>query len=138
MSLHFMSIFLVAVAEGPVAVQHRQLQLAIGTQLLLRDLIPGGKHLADLHKGFVAGLRDDKDGVEGHGQADGAEDQVAVGAHGQLWQEDKQHVSRCEKSHFIQFILAIASQCNIIHRITDSLKSRGLANISQLIGPITL
>lgn len=90
MSLRDVSVFLPAVAEGPVAVHYRQLQLAVGTQLLLGDLVHGGKHLADLHKGFVAGLRDNEDGEEGHRQADGAEEQVAVGAHGQLWREDKQ------------------------------------------------
>lgn len=102
MSLRVVSMFIAAVGEGPVAVHHRQLHLAVGTQLLLRDLVHGGKHLADFDKGFVAGLRDDEDSVEGHGQADGAEDEVAVGAHGQLWQEDID-VSH-GKHHSVQFI----------------------------------
>lgn len=35
--------------------------------------------MADLHEGFVLGLRDDKVDVQGHQQADAAENQVAKG-----------------------------------------------------------
>lgn len=58
--------------------------MTVGGQLFTGDLVPGSKHLADLQKGFVLGLGNDEDGVDGHSQADGAKDQVAVRACGFL------------------------------------------------------
>lgn len=65
-------------AERPVAVHHGQLQMTVGGQFLFKYVVLGGKHLADLHKCFVPGLRNDEDGVGSHSQADGREDQVTV------------------------------------------------------------
>lgn len=61
-------------AEGPVAVHHSQFEMTIGGQLFFEDVVSGGEHLADLHKGFVPGLGNDEDGVEGHSQADRTEE----------------------------------------------------------------
>lgn len=58
--------------------------MTIGGQLLLGDVVLGSKHLTDLHEGFVLGLRNNEDGVDGHSQADHAEDQVTVRAGGHL------------------------------------------------------
>lgn len=75
-------------SQGSVAVHHGHLQMAVRRQLLFGDVVLGGEHLTDLHEGFVLGLWDDEDGVDGHSQADAAEDQVAVGTCGHLWPED--------------------------------------------------
>ncbi len=80
------SLFLFMLAEGSIAVHQSHFKLTVG-QLLLLDLVLGGKHLADLHKCFVLGFRDNEDGVEGHSQADRTEDQVAVRACRNLWWE---------------------------------------------------
>lgn len=44
------------------------------------DGAAGGEGAADLHEGFVLGLGDDEVDVEGHQQADAAENQVAKGS----------------------------------------------------------
>lgn len=41
--------------------------------------VAGGEDAADLHEGFVLGLRDDNVDVQGHQQADATENQVAKG-----------------------------------------------------------
>lgn len=66
------------VANGAIAIHHRQFEMAIGSQLFYEDVVPGSEHLADLHEGFVFGLRNNEDDVKGHSQADRAEDQVTV------------------------------------------------------------
>lgn len=55
-----------------------------GYQLLFKYVVPGRKHLANLHKSFVLGLRNDEDAVDGHSQANGTEDQITVGTCGNL------------------------------------------------------
>lgn len=58
--------------------------MSIGGQLF-RDVVLGREHLADLHKGFVLGLGNNKDGVDGHSQTDHAEDQITVRTCSILW-----------------------------------------------------
>lgn len=77
--------------EGSVTVHLGHLQVAVGRQLFFVDVVIVGKHLTDLHEGFVLGLRNDEEGVDGHSQADPAEDQVAVGTHCDLLCEETQH-----------------------------------------------
>ncbi|TNN71226.1 hypothetical protein EYF80_018574 [Liparis tanakae] len=76
-------------AASPVAVHHGHFQKSVGGQLFLQDVVLGGEHLADLHEGFVFGLGDNEEGVDGHPQADHAEDQVAVRTHGVLRRKGK-------------------------------------------------
>lgn len=81
-------LFLAVLADGLIAIHHSHFQMTGGHHLFFKDVVPGGEHLADLHEGFVLGFRNDEDGVEGHSQADGAEDQVAVRTCSYLWWED--------------------------------------------------
>lgn len=82
------SLFVV-VPKSPVAVHQVQFQMIAGSQLVFEDVVPGSEHLANLHEGFVLGLRNDEEGVGGHGQADGAEDQVTERTGGKLWCRDE-------------------------------------------------
>lgn len=70
--------------EGSIAVHQGQVQMTVGRQLFLVDVVVGGKHLTDLHESFVFGLRNDEERVESHSQADPTEDQVTVGTHRDL------------------------------------------------------
>ncbi len=84
-------LFFIAVAKCSIAVHHIQFEMTIGNQLFFQDVVLGSEHLADLHKGFVLGLRENEDGVDGHSQADSAEDQVTVRTCSYLWREDRQY-----------------------------------------------
>ena len=84
-----LSLFIM-LTKGSIAVHHSQFQMTVGSQLLLKYVVFGGKHLADLHKGFVPGLRNYEDGVDGYSQADCAEDQVTVRTCSLLKLEDTQ------------------------------------------------
>lgn len=84
------SYFSVTLAEGSVAVHQSHFQMTVGSQLLFEDIVLLGEHLADFHKGFVLGLRNDEDGVDGHSKADGAKDQVTVRTCSNLKWEDIQ------------------------------------------------
>lgn len=68
-------------SQGSVTVHLGQFQVAVGRRLFFIDVVIVGKHLTDLHEGFVLGLRDDAEGVDSDHQADPAEDQVTVGTH---------------------------------------------------------
>lgn len=72
------SLLLVLLAEGSVAIHHIQFDMTVGHQLLFLDVVLGSEHLTDLHKGFVLGLGNNEDSVDGHGQADRTEDQVTI------------------------------------------------------------
>lgn len=71
-------LFFVVAAKGSIAVHHSHFEMPIGMQLFFEDVVLGSEHLADLHKGFVLGLRNNEDCVDGHSQADRTEDQVTV------------------------------------------------------------
>lgn len=64
------------VPKGSIAIHLIQFQMTVRSQLFFEDVVLGGEHLADLHKGFVLGLRNDEERVAGHSQADRTEDQV--------------------------------------------------------------
>lgn len=73
---------LAVLSDCSVAVHQGHLEVTI--QLFFQDVVLGGEHLADLHEGFVPGLGNNEDGVDGHSQADRAEDQVTVRTCGDL------------------------------------------------------
>ena len=84
-------LFFVTLAEGSVAIHQSHFQMTVGSQLLVVYLVLWSEHLTDLHEGFVLGLRNDEDGVEGHDQADHAEDQVTVRTCSHLRRGDTQN-----------------------------------------------
>lgn len=55
--------------------------MTVGCQLFFLNVVIVGKHLTDLHEGFVLGLGNDEERVDSHDQADPTEDQVTVGTH---------------------------------------------------------
>lgn len=84
-------LLFIMLAKGSIAVHHSQFQMTIGGQLLFKYFVLGGEHLADLHKGFVLGLRNYEVGVGGHSQADCAENQVTVRTCSHLYWEDVEY-----------------------------------------------
>lgn len=74
-----------AASHRAVTIQSHHLQLArVANRFAVQDTVPGGKHLADLHKGLVPGLRDDEEDVDSHQCTDRREEQIAESPHRHL------------------------------------------------------